>query len=264
MDYSNYTNLEVTKDQNVLTIAFNRPDAMNAINDAVHKELVSIFPQVNQDDDIDIIVLTGNGNAFCAGGDLEMLRDQHRDAVATSKGIHQDRILQNAILDLEKPMIAKVNGPAVGLGCSLALFCDFVFATPKSQFADPHVTVGLVAGDGGSYLWPMLIGYARARKYLLTGAFIDGQTAADIGLITDVVAEEDLDETVAKTVKKLLNTPKYAVRWTKASINAGLKATANAVIDVSAAFENVAMFMEDHKIAVEAMMERSKPKLTGK
>ncbi len=264
MAYSTYTNLQVTKDNNVLTIAFNRPEALNAINDAVHKELVSIFPEVNKDDDIDIIILTGNGGAFSAGGDLAMLRDQHRDAVATSKGIHQDRILQNAILDLEKPMIAKVNGPAVGLGCSLALFCDFVYATPKSQFADPHVAVGLVAGDGGAYLWPMLIGYARARKYLLTGAFVDGQTAADIGLITDVVSEEDLDATVDKTIKKLLNTPKYAVRWTKASINAGLKVTASAVIDVSAAFENVSMFMEDHKIAVEAMMERTKPNLTGK
>ncbi len=264
MDYSRYTNLDVTKKDNVITIAFNRPETFNAINDAVHKELVSIFPAVNQDDDIDIIILTGNGGAFSAGGDLRMLRDQHRDAVATSKGIHQDRILQNAILDLEKPMIAKVNGPAVGLGCTLALFCDFVFATPNSKFADPHVSVGLVAGDGGAYLWPMLVGYARARKYLLTGAFIDAEEAANIGLITDVVSEDELDATVEKIVTKLLNTPKYAVRWTKASINAGLKVTANAVIDLSAAFENVSMFMEDHKIAVEAMMDRTKPDLKGK
>ncbi len=264
MDYSKYTNLQVTRNGKVLEIAFNRPEVKNAVNAGVHAELVSIFPEVNKDDETEIVILTGKGGAFSAGGDLEMLLKDHGDPVATSKAIHQDRILQHAILDLEKPIIAKVNGPAVGLGCSLALFCDFVFATPDSQFADPHVSVGLVAGDGGAYLWPMLIGYARARKYLLTGAFVDGKTAAEIGLITDVVAEDALDETVDKLVKRLLNTPKYALKWTKASINAGLKVTANAVIDLSAAYENVSMFTEDHKIAVEAMMSRTKPKFTGR
>jgi enoyl-CoA hydratase len=184
--------------------------------------------------------------------------------VATSVGIAHDRKLQNTLLDFEKIIIAKVEGPAVGLGCSLALLCDFVYATHEAVFADPHVSVGLVAGDGGAFLWPQLIGYARARRYLLTGEPISGLEAAAIGLITESVAADQLDEKVAKMAARIARGATHAIKWTKASINAGLKVTANAVIDRSAAYENMAMMLDDHRIALEAFQEKRKPVFTGK
>ncbi|HAN26886.1 MAG TPA: enoyl-CoA hydratase, partial [Haliea salexigens] len=171
---------------------------------------------------------------------------------------------QNSLLDLEKPIIAKVTGPAVGVGCTLALFCDFIYATPDAKFADPHVSVGLVAGDGGAVIWPQLIGYARAKRYLLTGDFIDGATAAEYGLITEAVPKEELDATVDAMAKRMADGAPYAIRWTKSSINAGLKLLANAIIDRSGAYENLTMLTEDHKTALLAFKNREKPVFKGR
>ena len=193
-----------------------------------------------------------------------MLLEMHGNPVTTSEAIRKDRKIQNAMLDLEKPIIAKVNGPAIGLGCSLALLCDFIYATPESIFADPHVSIGLVAGDGGAFIWPQLIGYARAKRYLLTGDPIKGTEAADIGLITQVVPADTIDEVVDKMAKRLARGATHAIKWTKASINAGLKVTANAVIDRAASYENITQLLEDHRIALEAFQKKERPKFIGK
>ena len=163
---------------------------------------------------------------------------QHR-----RRAIVGDRRIQNALLSMETPIIAKVNGPAVGLGCSIALFCDVVIAAPDAIFSDPHVSVGLVAGDGGALLWPQLIGFARARRYLLTGDAITGTDAAAMGLIAETADAADLDAVVDGWGQRLLAQPEHALRWTKVSINAGLKVIANAVLDSSAGFENVTQIM---------------------
>jgi enoyl-CoA hydratase len=185
---------------------------------------------------------------------------QNGDVVKSAHPGRSNRRIQSSLLDLEKPIIAKVRGPAIGLGCSLALYCDFVYATPDATFADPHVSVGLVAGDGGALLWPQLIGYARARRYLLTGDPIRGSEAARIGLITEAVPDEQLDEVVAQMASRLLSGAKYAIKWTKSSINAGLKVTAQAVIDRAASFENLTQMTNDNRIAAEAFLAREKPR----
>ncbi|MBT3850804.1 MAG: enoyl-CoA hydratase/isomerase family protein [Gammaproteobacteria bacterium] len=264
MDYSKYQELKVTKINRILTISINRPEDMNAVNEQLHGEFSTIFIDAEYDDDIDIVILTGSGKAFCAGGDLKWLLGIHGDPVATSYHISHDRKIQNAMLDMEKPIIAKVNGPAIGLGCSLALFCDFIYATPRSKFADPHVSVGLVAGDGGCVMWPQLIGYARAKKFLLTGEIMLANDALEMGLITEVVNEDKIDEEVQELAEKLRDGAKYAIRWTKTSINAGLKVIANSIIDRAAAFENVTQLMEDHKIALQAFSDKEPPKFKQK
>ena len=264
MDYSKYQELKVTKINRILTISINRPEDMNAVNEQLHGEFSTIFIDAEYDDDIDIVILTGSGKAFCAGGDLKWLLGIHGDPVATSYHISHDRKIQNAMLDMEKPIIAKVNGPAIGLGCSLALFCDFIYATPRSKFADPHVSVGLVAGDGGCVMWPQLIGYARAKKFLLTGEIMLANDALEMGLITEVVNEDKIDEEVQELAEKLRDGAKYAIRWTKTSINAGLKVIANSIIDRAAAFENVTQLIEDHKIALQAFSDKEPPKFKQK
>lgn len=264
MSYEDYKALSVEQDGKILTITVNRPEAKNAINLALHEEFSLIFDEVDRDESVDVVILSGSGGAFCAGGDLKWLLSLHGDAAATSIGIRRDRKIQNSILDLEKPIIAKVDGPAIGLGCSLALFCDFVYASDNSIFADPHVSVGLVAGDGGAVMWPQLIGYARARRYLLTGDPITAPDAAAMGLITECVPAAELDETVAKMAKRLAKGATHSIKWTKASINAGLKVTANAIIDRAAAYENVTQLLDDHRIALEAFQNKEKPKFTGR
>ncbi len=264
MSYDQYKALKITQDGKILTITINRPETRNAINETLHEEFSRIFDDIDRDESVDVVILTGSGGAFCAGGDLKWLLDLHGNAAATSIGIRRDRKIQNSILDLEKPIIAKVDGPAIGLGCSLALYCDFVYASETSVFADPHVSVGLVAGDGGVVMWPQLIGDARARKYLLTGDLIPATEAAAIGLITEAVPGDTLDETVDRMANRLAKGAIHSIKWTKSSINAGLKVTANAIIDRAAAYENVTQLLDDHRIALEAFKTRQKPVFTGR
>lgn len=264
MDYSLYTGLKIALDGSILTITINRPEVKNAVNPQIHDEFSRIFSDVGRDPRVSVVVLTGAGEAFSAGGDIDWLSSLQGDPVATSASIENDRRIQNAMLDLEKPIIARVVGPAVGLGCSLALFCDFIYATPEARFADPHVSVALVAGDGGAVIWPQLIGYARAKKYLLTGDPIFGAEAAEIGLITAAVSREEIDSTVAQMAERLSKGATQAIKWTKASINAGLKVTANAIIDRAAGYENLTMLTEDHRIAVQAFKTRTKPEFVGR
>lgn len=264
MDYSSYKGLNIEKEGRVLTVTIDRPEVRNAVNPLLHDEFSRIFADIARDTDVGVVVLTGAGQAFSAGGDIGWLAALQADPAATAAAIENDRRIQNNLLDLEVPVIARVVGPAVGLGCSLALFCDFIYATPDARFADPHVAVGLVAGDGGAVIWPQLIGYARAKRYLLTGDPISGAEAAAIGLITEAVSIEEMDAKVRAMADRLAAGATHAIKWTKASINAGLKVTANAIIDRAAAYENLTMLMEDHRIAVEAFQNRSTPQFTGR
>ena len=256
VDFSTYQAVEVVRDGPVVTVTFNRPAQLNAIDRDVHHELESLFVDIERDDETKLAILTGTGRAFSAGGDINWLLELNADPVASARAIKGDRVIQNALLSMETPLIAKVNGPAVGLGCSMALFCDIVVATPEAVFADPHVSVGLVAGDGGALLWPQLIGYARARRYLLTGEPITGTVAAELGLITETANAEDLDGVVKEWAQKLLAQPEHALRWTKVSINAGLRVIANAVLDSAAGFENVTQLMDTHRQALLALQRR--------
>jgi enoyl-CoA hydratase len=263
MDHMAYKNLEVAQDGVITTVTFTRPEVRNAINEELHAEIDHVMAVLDEDDSTHVVILTGAGSSFCGGGDLEWVLTMNADPVTSSRAIRAERKLQHLMLDYEKPIIAKVRGSAIGLGCSLALYCDMVFATPDSVFADPHVAVGLVAGDGGAVLWPQLVGYARARRYLLTGDPIRGAEAASIGLITEAVPDEDLDRVVADMASRLANGATHAIRWTKASINAGLKVSSGTVVDLAAAFENVSMMTRDNRAACEAFLAKEKPKFTG-
>lgn len=256
VDFRKYEAIEVTRDGPILTATFNRPQQLNAINRPVHRELETLFVDADVDDDVKLVVLTGKGRAFSAGGDLDWLLELNADPAASARTIAGDRRIQNALLGMETPIIAKVNGHAIGLGCSIALFCDIVVAVPDAVFSDPHVSVGLVAGDGGALLWPQLIGFARARRYLLTGDSIPAVDAAAMGLITETAPEDALDDVVASYARRLLAQPEHALRWTKVSINAGLRVIANAVLDSAAGFENVTQIMDAHRDILRAMRSK--------
>jgi enoyl-CoA hydratase len=264
VDASRYSALEVITKKKVTTITINRPQARNAINEQLHEEIARIWPEIDADPETNVIVFQGSGGSFCAGGDLKWLLASAGDPEKVINIIRDDQLINERMLSVEKPIICKVDGPAIGLGCSLALYCDFVFATQRSVFADPHVSVGLVAGDGGALLWPQLIGYARARRYLLTGDHLPAQEAADFGLITQCVADaEELDSVADAMVDRMLHGAQHAIRLTKASINASLKQMSVAVTDRAAAFEGLTMMTEDHRIALEAFAAKQPPVFSG-
>jgi enoyl-CoA hydratase len=264
MDYSRYKTILAERRGRILTLSLNRPDALNAVNHVMHEELATIFADVQLDDACDVCVLTGAGRAFSAGGDIaEMQAAFERGGEVFVTLVDAKRIVFS-LLDLEKPIIARVNGHAMGLGATIALFCDVVFMAKGARIGDPHVKAGVVAGDGGAVIWPQLVGYARAKEYLMTGDPLTAEEAERIGLVNHAVEPAELDARVYGYAEKLANGPTKAIKWTKVSANIGLKQLAHAIMDTSLAYEWITFKTEDHKEAARAFLERRQPKFTGR
>jgi enoyl-CoA hydratase/carnithine racemase len=167
------------------------------------------------------------------------------------------------LLDLEKPIVCRLNGAAAGLGASIALLCDVIVANEAALIGDPHVRVGLVAGDGGAVIWPQLIGFARAKEFLLTGEMLSAKRAAEMGLINYAAPADQLDSKVAEVVGKILANPRWAVRWTKTAANIPLKMLANQISDAAIAYEILSNLTTDRREAVAAFVEKRKPTFGG-
>lgn len=264
MNFADYRHIKFARRGRVLEITLNRPEQLNAFNAGLHAEMAQVFVDANNDPESEVIVLTGAGRAFSAGGDLEAVKADFDNPAAFRVTAREGKQIVFNQLDCEKPIIAKVNGPAIGLGCSIALFCDVIFAADTAKFADPHVNVGLVAGDGGAIIWPQLIGYARAKEYLLTGDALTATEAARIGLINHAVPAAELDERVNQFADRLANGASNAIRWTKVATNIGLKQIAHSVMDTCMSYEWLASKTDDHREAVNALLEKRKPAFTGR
>jgi enoyl-CoA hydratase len=263
MNFSDYQLISFARRGKVLVITLNRPEQLNAFNSGLHAEMARVFIDANNDPESEVIVLTGAGRAFSAGGDLEAVKAGFDDPAAFRVTAREGKQIVFSQLDCEKPIIAKVNGPAIGLGCSIALFCDVIFAADTAKFADPHVNVGLVAGDGGAIIWPQLIGYARAKEYLLTGDALTAIEAERIGLINHAVPAAELDERVNQFADRLAAGASQAIRWTKVSVNIGLKQLAHSIMDTCMSYEWLASKSDDHREAVNALLAKRKPTFTG-
>jgi enoyl-CoA hydratase len=262
-DYRDYNTLTFRRDDRILTVALSRPEQMNAVDARMHAELARVFSEINADPDTDVVVLTGAGRAFSAGGDLNWLEAMAADPAEFRRVTVEGKAIIFSLLDVEKPVIAKVNGACVGLGATLALFCDVIFASERAKLGDPHVLVGLVAGDGGAVIWPQLVGYARAKEYLFTGDQLDARRAAEIGLINHCVAADQLDATVDAFARRLAGGAIRAIQWTKVCVNIGLKQLAHSILDASLAYEGQSNATQDHREAVRAFLERRKPRFVG-
>lgn len=264
IDQSKYQYIEFRRQQRILTAAFNRPEAMNAVNGELHGELGRLFYDLAADSLSDVIVLTGNGKAFCAGGDLKWLQSAIDDYDVFDRTAAEAKGILFGQLEVEKPIIARVNGHATGLGASLALFCDIIIATDRARIGDPHVSVGLVAGDGGAIIWPQLVGYARAKEYLMTGDLMTATEAERIGLINHVVPETQLDEKVYGLAERLARGALKAIRWTKVTTNLPLKQLAHQIFDTGLAYESLSNRTADHQEGIAAFRERRAPVYSGR
>jgi len=262
--FDQYEHLRFERRGRVLTIVMNAPEAKNAVNRKMHRELSEVFNDADDDPDSDVIVLTGAGDSFSGGGDINWMKSMLDDPWEMETANTEGRRTIFTILDMQKPLIAKVRGPAIGLGASLALFCDIVFASDTAKFGDPHVKVGLVAGDGGAAIWPHLLGHQRAKEYLMTGDIVAAAEAERIGLINHCVPDAELDARVDAFADRLAGGALKAIRWTKKAINAGLKPTAHSVLELSFAYELMSGRTRDHAEAVSAFEGKRKPRFEGR
>jgi len=258
-----YTRFTFSRDGRVLTAAITSDHPVNGVDAAMHEEFGRVFTDLQRDTDSDIIILTAKGRAFCAGGDFDWFDEQISDPGKFRDIAWEAKRIVTSILDMEKPMICRLNGAAAGLGATIALLCDIIIADERAVIGDPHVKVGLVAGDGGALIWPQLIGYAKAKELLMTGDMLTAPEAKTLGLINYAVPTDQLDAKVAELLSKIQANPKWAVRWTKTVTNIPLRALAAQLMDASVGWESVSNYMDDRKEAVDAFREKRKPNLTG-
>lgn len=262
MEYLNYKAIRFERDGRVLRVLLDN-GPMNVVDHNLHTDLSRVFEDIQHDEACDLIILTGANNAFCAGGDAQWMQNMI-DSPELFKAIATDaKRIVFSLLELEKPVICKLNGPAAGLGATIALMSDVIIADENTMIGDPHVKMGFVAGDGGAVIWPQLVGFAKAKELLLTGDMLKAKEAVDLGLINYAVPTTSLEEKVQELTKRILANPRWAVRWTKTVVNMTLRDIAQRLMDPAVAYEMMSNLTDDHQEAVSAFREKRKPNFTG-
>ena len=262
-DYQGYTSIEFQRSGPILRVTLANPrNKLNAVDGEMHAELVRCFEELKTEQEARVILLTGAGRAFSAGGDFNWM------ASTTPGDLYQMRregkqIVWN-LLDVELPVVAAVNGHAIGLGATLALLCDAIFVAESAKIADPHVQVGIVAGDGGAVVWPLAIGPVRAKRYLMTGDALSAAEAERIGLINAAVPDDALESEALAYATRLAEGAPLAIRYTKLAVNQLLKQAMATAFDYSTALELVTFVSSDHKEALRAIREKQPPEYTGR
>jgi enoyl-CoA hydratase/carnithine racemase len=241
----------------VLTITLNRPQTLNALDEELHRGLVAAFESAASSG-ARAIVLTGEGRAFSAGGDLEMIRTLQDDRQARRRVLETGRRLFGLLAAYPIPVIAAVNGPAIGAGCTLALLCDIVMMADDAILADPHVRVGLVPGDGGTVLWPLLAGLGTARALLLSGDSLSAPEAHRLGLAYRIVSSGLLMSEATAQAERIAALPRVAVRETKQTLNLHV-AQASALFEYGLAAEDRSFDSLEHRQRIADLLD-SKPR----
>ena len=263
-DFASYHGLKFERRGGVLIATIDNPPT-NPMTPDLHRDLGRLFYDVNGDKETKVLVLTGAGEAFSSGGNLNnMVRRVDEKRVGEwYQGIDEARQILNGVLRLEKPFITRINGHAMGLGATLAVAGDISFMVDTALIADTHVKVGLAAGDGGALFWPLLMGFTKARRYLLTGDSMTGKVAAEFGLVTEAVTREELDERVFGMADRLAKGATLAIRNTKIAINTLLKTQLELLVDSHLSLETETFHTKDHSEAAHAFLEKRKPVFTG-
>lgn len=267
MDYSRYQCLKIEKADRVATVTLNRPDTGNRIEHRFHVELQDIWADLARDKEVNAILLTGSGRYFSVGGNVKGMQDRPGGDVF-EEGEMLDpsggrRIVQN-ILDCEQPIVCAINGDCIGLAATVALLCDITVASETARIADPHVKIGLVAGDGGAVIWPMLVGPNRAKEFLMRGNLINAIDAERMGLVNYAVPPDQVLARARALAQELADGAPWAIRWTKLAVNKAIKDQFNLIMDASYALEMCTFQTSDHREAVRAFVEKRKPRFTGR
>jgi enoyl-CoA hydratase len=243
-------------DDATLIVRFSRPEQLNAINARLHTEMSWLFRDIAEHADCRVVVLTGAGRTFSAGGDIEWFTNM-KSGDLDRLFVEARRIIVD-MLEVPQPIITAINGPAIGLGATLALFGDIIYMGESGVIADTHVLAGIAAGDGGAAIWPWIIGMPRAKEFLFTGKKIDAEMARSMGLVNHVVANEELMPAALEMARRLAGGAQMAIRATKASLNKILRDTVNLNLDTSLAMEKECFASEEHASRIATFLERSR------
>ncbi|MFC1440526.1 enoyl-CoA hydratase/isomerase family protein [Streptacidiphilus sp. N1-10] len=255
--------LTVTADGGVRIVTLNRPERLNSVSEELHRRLSEVWREIAEDPQARAVVLTGAGRAFSAGGDLDHLRRHHTDPELREWSINTDRSIQTQMMHFPLPVVAAVNGPAVGLGCSLALGCDLVLMAEDAYLADPHISVGLVAGDGGVTLWPLHTSMLRVKEYLFTGDRIPAATAVELGLANRTVPAAELRDQALALAHRLAAQPVEALRATKLALAVVMEQLSRGGMEAALMSEQLTMTSPDHVRIVAELQEKTARRHAG-
>lgn len=259
-----YTTLDVARLGPILKVTIDRPGSdLNAVDGTLHQELGLFFNRLRSETEARAVLLTGRGPAFSAGGDYAWFPALGDPSVRDEVRRVGKQLIWD-LLDVEVPIVVALNGPAIGLGATIALLCDALVMSEDAVIADPHVKVGIVAGDGGTAIWPLLVGPLVAKRYLLTGDPVSAEEAFRLGLATDVAPANEVEERALAFARRLAEGAPLALRYTKLAVNKLIKEALNVAFDVATAYEVVTMASEDHREALEAIREKRRPEFGGR
>jgi enoyl-CoA hydratase len=237
----------------VRVVTLNRPEKVNSVSQVLHHALTDVWGQIAADEEARAVVLTGAGRAFCAGGDAANFIKNHYDPEHRRRSIRGARKLADTMIDFPLPVVAAVNGLAIGLGCTLAVLCDMVLMSDQAYMAESHVGIGLVAGDGGAAIWPQMMSMLKAKELVLLGDRISAEDAVRLGLANRVVPAASLMEEAMATAQRFAELPAQSVQQTKRAMNIHLKKAADDVMDFALEAEYFSFGTDEAKATAERL-----------
>jgi enoyl-CoA hydratase/carnithine racemase len=261
LDPQTYEAIAIDKrDDGIVLATLNRPDRLNAVNATMHHELARVTREADADHAVKVLVITGAGRAFCAGGDF----GPQPEGASGEMTLEEARQIVDHLLECSKPVISAVNGYAMGLGATVALLADVVYAAESAVFADTHVKMGISAGDGGQLIWPLLMGVNRAKFFLMTGDRLPAAEAERMGLVNFVVPDGTVVDEALALATRLAAGPGLAISASKMAINTYMRVVSNLVLPLSLSLEGRTMASADHREAVKAFQDKREPTFTGR
>jgi enoyl-CoA hydratase len=258
MTYDLPPELTVEADGPIRVIHLDRPDDLNATNHDLHRGLADLFPQLDADRDARVAVVTGRGRAFSAGGDFSYLDELTKDEDLRRQTMVDGRRIVTGMVQCRVPVVAAVNGPAVGLGCSIVALSDIVYMAQSAHLADPHVMIGLVAADGGPVTWPLLTSLQLAKEYALTGDRIPAERAAAIGLVNHVCPDDEVLDQALACARRIAALPQRATEDTKRILNLHLERAVLATLDFALTAEERSFQSPELRANLDRLLPRDR------
>jgi len=258
-----YSTILLEHHDGIATLTLNRPEARNAIDLVMREELAAALDQIEADSRTRAVILTGAGGHFCAGGDVKTMRKGHTAPEGRARLLRLNRVVLR-LFHFPRPVVAMVDGFAVGAGCNLALGCDLIVASDRARFGEVFVKVALVPDGGGTWLLPRLVGLAKAKEMVFSGDIIGAEEALRIGLVTRVVPADRLEAETRGLVERIAAGPPGAIAQAKALLNRSAAEDLAGALDLEAYAQSNAITMEDHAEGVRAFLEKRPPKFTGR